>query len=86
MKSAIGSVPGKISELMANHLVDIADAWANCGETPLKMSFPVEIGFKNNRGYCKVGIKFSKEKVDDSLTFEWDDKQAVMPFRKEAAQ
>ncbi len=76
MKSAIASIPVKIAELMANHLKDLAEAWANCGEEPLPISFPVKIGFdKNGKPYCEIGISFVKEKVKDSTTFNWDDHQ-----------
>ena len=76
MKSAIGSIPGKIAELMGNHVEDLAEAWANCSESePLNISFSAKISIDKGKGKCDVSMSFTKEKVKDSTSFEWDDRQ-----------
>ena len=89
MKSAISQIPTKISVLMQNHIKELEEAWKNKGgEDVLAISFPVKIGFEKKTGkpFCEVGISFTVLKTEDSTRWNWDDKQVVMPFKKEAAQ
>lgn len=83
MKSALIKIPSEISKLIGNHQKDLEEAWANCGEEPLSISFPVKIGFdKHSKPTCEIGINFVKEKVKDSITFHWDDKQIDLPLAR----
>ncbi len=76
MKSALKKIPDKVQQLIENHADDLQEAWANRGDSdPLNISFPVKIGFRKGRPVCQVGIKFSKEDVNDSTEFEWNDSQ-----------
>ncbi len=76
MKSALKKIPEKVQQLIENHADDLKEAWSTRGENnPLNISFPVRIGFKKGRPVCQVGIKFSKEDVNDSTEFEWNDSQ-----------
>ncbi len=76
MKSALKKIPEKVQQLIENHADDLKEAWSTRGENnPLNISFPVKIGFRKGRPVCQVGIKFSKEDVNDSTEFEWNDSQ-----------
>ncbi len=75
MKSAIAQIPNKIGDLLESHAVDLTEAWANVGEGSLDLSFSAKIGMKRGKNVCEVTISFSKEKVKDSVTFEWSDSQ-----------
>ena len=76
MKNALSQIPDKIEELIVSHGKDLEEAWANCGETEtLSISLPVKIGFKKGRPMCEIGISFIVEKCQDTLEFEWDNKQ-----------
>ncbi len=76
MKSALKKIPEKVQQLIESHADDLQEAWANRGEdNPLSISFPVKIGFRKGRPVCQVEIKFSKENVNDSTEFEWNDSQ-----------
>lgn len=76
MEKALIKIPEKIQELIQKHESDLREAWENRGEDPLGISFPVKIGFdKIGKPVCEVSISFTKEKVKDSLTFNWDEKQ-----------
>lgn len=80
MKSAIDKIPDKISGLLLTHTKDLEEAWANIGDNEaLNVSFSAKIGFdKQGKPACEVGIAFIKERVKDSVIFNWDDKQASL--------
>lgn len=77
MKSARDKIPEKILELLMIHTKDLEEAWANVGGgEALNISFSAKIGFdKQGKPACEVGIAFIKERVKDSVIFNWDDKQ-----------
>jgi hypothetical protein len=78
LKSAVNKIPEKISELLGHHTKDLEEAWANVGSgEALNISFSAKIGFdKQGKPACEVGIAFIKERVKDSVIFNWDDHQA----------
>ncbi len=85
MKDALRQIASKVDELLKSHAKDLEEAWANCGEDPLSISFSAKIGWdKSHKGICEVGIMFSREpKVKDSATFSWSDTQLSL-LKKEA--
>lgn len=82
MKAALDKIPEKIRELIARNLDDLAEAWANCGGDPLTISFSAKIGFKKEKPICETLISFIKEKISDSITFEWDNRQLDLELKK----
>ncbi len=85
MKDALRQISSKVDELLKNHAKDLEEAWANCGDGTLNISFPVKVGFdKAHKGTCEVGIAFEREpKVKDFKTFSWSDTQLSL-LKKEA--
>lgn len=80
LKTAAIQIPGKIRELLDLHAKDLHEAWARCGEEAFSISFPVKIWMdRHGKPACEVGISFVKERVKDSLTFNWDDHQIDLP-------
>ncbi len=75
MITAIAKIPEEIENLIVNHKNDLQEAWANIGEGELVISFSAKVGIKNGKGVCEVGISFTKDKVKDSVSFNWDDHQ-----------
>ena len=76
MKDALRQIASKVDELLKSHAKDLEEAWSNCGEDPLSISFSAKIGWdKSHKGICEVGIAFTKDKVKDSATFSWSDTQ-----------
>ena len=77
LKSAVNKIPEKINELLLTHTTDLEEAWSNIGDgEALNVSFSAKIGFdKQGKPACEVGIAFIKERVKDSVIFNWDDKQ-----------
>ena len=76
MINALAQIPNKIGELLESHAVDLTEAWANVGEGSLDISFSAKIGMnKHGEHVCEVGISFTVERMKDSVTFAWDDKQ-----------
>jgi len=77
LKSAVHKIPEKISGLLLTHTKDLEEAWSNIGDgEALNVSFSAKIGFdKQGKPACEVGIAFIKERVKDSVIFNWDDKQ-----------
>ncbi len=75
MITALAKIPEEIENLIINHKNDLEDAWANIADGELVISFSAKVGIKNGKGVCEVGISFTKDKVRDSVNFNWDDKQ-----------
>lgn len=82
MKAALEKIPEKIKELIVRNVDDLVEAWANCGGDPLTISFSAKIGFKKEKPICEVGISFVKEKIVDSVTFEWDNRQLDLKLKE----
>ena len=76
LRSAVNKIPEKISDLLLTHTTDLEEAWSNIGDgEALTVSFSAKIGFdKQGKPACEVGIAFIKERVKDSVIFNWDDK------------
>jgi hypothetical protein len=84
MKDALRQISSKVDELLKSHAEDLEEAWANCGEDPLSISFSARIGFdKSHKGTCEVKIRCTKDKIKDSKTFSWSDTQLSL-LKKEA--
>ena len=64
--------------MLKDHVDDLEEAWANCGEEPLTISFSAKIGIQKSKNVCEVSISFTKEKVKDSTTFFWDPNQGEL--------
>ncbi len=87
MKDAISKIPGKVAELIQIHDHDLEEAWKNVGDEGLSISFSAKIGLdKQQNPICEVGISFVVERVKDSLSFKWSDKQIDLPILKAVAK
>ncbi len=78
MKSALELIPKKIEGLIIANSKNLEEAWANRGgEDVLSISFPVKIGFEKKTGkpFCEIGISFIVLRAEDSIRWNWDDKQ-----------
>ena len=82
MKAALDKIPEKIKELVTRNVDDLVEAWANCGGDPLTISFSAKIGFKKEKPICEVGISFVKEKITDSVIFEWENRQLDLKLKE----
>ena len=71
IKGATILIPSKIQAMLKDYAEDLEEAWANAGEDPLTISFSAKIGVTRGKNLCGVSISFTKEKVKDSVTFEW---------------
>ena len=79
MKAALIQIPKKIEELLDSNLEDLEEAWSICGDESLNISFLIKVGFdKHSKPICEVGISFVKEKIKDSRSFTWDNKQLLL--------
>ena len=87
IKGALSVIPNKIQGMLKDHVDDLEEAWANCGEEPLTISFSAKIGIQKSKNVCmddkvefiaEVSISFTKEKVKDSTTFFWDPNQGEL--------
>lgn len=82
MKDALSKIPGKVTELLEAHDHDLKQAWANVGDEGLSISFTAKIGVDKKRiPVCEVSIAFFVERVKDSLSFKWSDKQIDLPIQ-----
>jgi hypothetical protein len=80
LKSAIQKIPEKVKDLLDGHDSDLEEAWANVGDEGLTLSISAKIGFdKQRKGLCDVTLSFVKEKVKDTSSFSWDDRQLTIP-------
>jgi hypothetical protein len=77
LKSALTQIPKVIEGMLRDYKDDLEQAWANLQENEsLNIGLSAKVGFdKKGIPACEVGISFVKEKVKDSVTFNWDDKQ-----------
>ncbi len=76
LKTAITQIPEKVKDLLDVHAKDLEEAWANVGDEGLSISFSIKIGYdKQHKGKGDVTISFSKEKIKDTESFEWNDLQ-----------
>jgi hypothetical protein len=83
LKSAIAKIPEKVTELLDLHARDLEEAWANVGDEGLTISLSVKVGFdKAHKGVCDVNLSFTKEKVKDTASFSWDDRQLNLKVAK----
>jgi hypothetical protein len=71
IKGALSIIPNKIQGMLKYYTEDLEQAWANAGEDPLTISFGAKIGVVKGKNICEVSISFTKEKIKDSVTFEW---------------
>jgi len=78
MKSALLLIPEKIGGLLNDYAKDLEEAWANVGDGEvLNINLSAKIGFdKVGKPACEVKIAFVKEKIEGSVKFNWEDKQA----------
>lgn len=78
IKGAIILIPSKINAMLHDYADDLEEAWANSAEDPLTISFSAKIGVTKGKNLCEVSISFTKEKVKDSVTFEWHANQGEL--------
>jgi len=78
IKGALSLIPSSIQTMLKNYVDDLEEAWANCGEEPLTISFSAKIGVQKGKNICEVGISFTKEKVKDTATFYWNPNQGEL--------
>jgi len=78
IKGATILIPSKIQAMLKDYSEDLEQAWANAGEDPLTISFSAKIGVTKGKNICEVSISFTKEKVKDSVTFEWSANQGEL--------
>jgi hypothetical protein len=71
IKGATILIPSKIQSMLKDYTEDLEQAWANAGEDPLTISFGAKIGIVKGKNICEVSISFTKEKIKDTVTFEW---------------
>jgi len=78
IKGATILIPSKIQAMLKDYAEDLEQAWANAGEDPLTISFSAKIGVAKGKNVCEVIISFTKEKIKDSVTFEWNANQGEL--------
>ncbi len=78
IKGALSLIPSSIQTMLKNYVDDLEEAWTNCGEEPLTISFSAKIGIQKGKNICEVGISFTKEKVKDTATFYWNPNQGEL--------
>lgn len=71
IKGALMLIPNKIQGMLKDYSEDLEQAWVKAGEEPLTISFSAKIGVAKGKNICEVSISFTKEKIKDSVTFEW---------------
>ena len=78
IKGATILIPSKIQGMLKDYAEDLEQAWANSGEDPLTISFGAKIGVVKGKNICEVSISFTKEKIKDTVTFEWSAQQGEL--------
>ncbi len=69
-------IEARIHELLGDHAQEINDIWKERGEEEdVTISMSVKLRMKEGQKLCDVGISYVKEKVRESKSFPWDDKQ-----------
>ncbi len=69
-------IESRIHELLGDHAQEINDIWKDRGEEEdLTISMSIRLRMKEGQKLCDVGISYVKEKVRESKSFPWDDKQ-----------
>lgn len=78
IKGALIFIPSKINAMLKDYAEDLEQAWTNAGEEPLTISFSAKIGVVKGKNICEVSISFTKEKIKDTVTFEWSSLQGQL--------
>jgi hypothetical protein len=78
IKGALVIIPSKINVMLKDYAEDLEQAWTNAGEEPLTISFSAKIGVAKGKCICEVSISFTKEKIKDTVTFEWNPLQGQL--------
>lgn len=72
----IDEIEEKIRALFKEHKEEIEEVWTKKGEEEdLTINMGVKLGIKEGNNYCVVGMSFVKEKVKDTISFPWNEKQ-----------
>lgn len=83
LETVLDQIPEKVKGLIQDHKDDIIQAWShNKDWMGFNVDFFVRIFVENNQNKCDVCISFVKEKIKDSASFTWDDKQTELKFDK----
>ena len=78
IKGALIFIPSRIQKMLKDYTEDLEQAWTNAGEEPLTISFSAKIGVAKGKNICEVSISFTKEKIKDTVTFEWSSLQGQL--------
>ncbi len=69
-------IESRIHELLGEHTQTINDLWKEKGEEEdISISLSVKLRIKEGQKLCDVGISYIKEKIRESKSFPWDEKQ-----------
>jgi len=80
----IEEIEEKIRTLFKEHKEEIEEVWTRRGEEEdLSINMGVKLGIKEGKNFCVVGMSFVKEKVKDTISFPWDEKQENLFKKKE---
>ena len=80
----IEEIKEKIRTLFKEHKEEIEEVWTRRGEEEdLSINMGVKLGIKEGKNFCVVGMSFVKEKVKDTISFPWDEKQENLFKKKE---
>ena len=72
MQAAIDRIPTEIKNLLMDYAADLEEAWLKTEDNEtLTISFAAKIKQKA----CEVSMSFTKERVKDTISFPWEDKQ-----------
>ena len=83
LESVLDQIPEKVKGLIQDYKDDIIQAWSRKEDgEDLSIGLSAKIFVKNNQNRCEVCISFVKDKIKDSASFTWDDKQTELKFDK----
>ncbi len=94
LESVLDQIPEKVKGLIQDYMDlcehdnserkdDIIQAWSRKEDgEDLSIGLSAKIFVKNNQNRCEVCISFVKDKIKDSASFTWDDKQTELKFDK----
>jgi len=61
--------------MLSDYIDDLEEAWTTAGESPLVISISAKIAVSKGKNICEISLSFTKEKVKETLTYEWNPNQ-----------